>query len=111
MSGVAYYRLKQVDLDGTIVYSKIEQVNRNTKALDIHLYPNPTAGNLTISLPETGETEVKVMNVLGQVVGLKKIVNTKTVELDLTHLPAGTYQVMIVTDKTQFLKKVIKTAR
>jgi hypothetical protein len=111
LSGVAYYRLKQVDLDGTVAYSKIEQVNRNAKAFEVNLYPNPTAGNLTISLPETGVAEVKVMNVLGQVVFAKQLGKARLAELDLAHLPAGTYQVMVVTANKQIVKKVVKTTR
>lgn len=49
-----YYRLKQVDLDGSFEYSKVLMVNVNTQEEQIatwKLYPNPAIGNdLKISL-------------------------------------------------------------
>jgi hypothetical protein len=41
-----YYRLRQVDTDGTIAYSSIVTVNTNAKATDFTAvaYPNPFSG-------------------------------------------------------------------
>jgi hypothetical protein len=40
-----YYRLKQIDFDGTFEYSKIVSVPEETSASSISIYPNP-AGNI-----------------------------------------------------------------
>ena len=107
--GKAYYRLKQIDTDGTVAYSKIETVTLNGKGQEIILYPNPTAGNLTIRMAEMENFEVKVLNVLGQVLQNKNFSQTKNATLDLKNLPAGTYQVLITTANQQIVKKIIKT--
>ncbi|MDW8203932.1 MAG: T9SS type A sorting domain-containing protein, partial [Cytophagales bacterium] len=60
--GKNYYRLKQVDFDGTTTYSKIEVVIFERNALDpnagnMEVYPNPFASNkqsLKVVLPEGG---------------------------------------------------------
>ena len=51
LDGLSYYRLKQVDFDGTITYSKVVAVNRNEKAatelepeIDFTIFPNPSDG-------------------------------------------------------------------
>lgn len=50
LSGNNYYRLRQVDTDGTIEYSDIRLVNLDAGALtSVQVYPNPTSASLTIS--------------------------------------------------------------
>jgi hypothetical protein len=48
---VTYYRLRQVDLDATVSYSKIIAVRNNKKVGNqaISVYPNPSSGKLFIS--------------------------------------------------------------
>ncbi|MBK0404601.1 T9SS type A sorting domain-containing protein [Adhaeribacter sp. BT258] len=105
MSGVAYYRLKQVDLDGTIAYSKIEQVNRNAKAQDIQLYPNPTAGRLYLQT-SAEISNVRMLNVLGQeVYSAKENIRTG---FDIAHLPNGVYQVIIDSNNKTINLKFLK---
>ncbi len=48
-----YYRLRQVDLDGTVTLSPVQVVRWNPQALsdqDLHYYPNPMHGQLTLDL-------------------------------------------------------------
>ena len=47
-----YYRLRQVDLDGTVAYSTVVIVaGTNATLTELVVYPNPTAGRLTATLP------------------------------------------------------------
>lgn len=69
-------------------------------------YPNPTSGVLTIEY--TSELSlVKVFNMLGQEVMLKKL-NETSVEINLSDLNAGTYLVKIEADNASKIVKVIK---
>lgn len=70
-NGNYYYRLKQIDFDGTSKYSNIVQVNVNTVPSVFSLgqnYPNPfnpeTAIEFTVD--KSGFTTLKVFNSLGQ---------------------------------------------
>jgi hypothetical protein len=54
LSGTAYYRIRQVDLDGTFTFSSIQQVDINTEAFTI--FPNPASGWLNVRHPT--ETDV-----------------------------------------------------
>jgi hypothetical protein len=54
---VVYYRLKGVDLDGTMKYSEIRGVTlsiNQAEALEITAYPNPVINDLAISIQSNG---------------------------------------------------------
>lgn len=46
-----YYRLKQVDHDGSYGYSKVISSHTEKDILDIALFPNPSSGQVTVSIP------------------------------------------------------------
>lgn len=46
---VQYYRLRQVDFDGKVHYSKVISVNTSSKST-IEIYPNPTTDNLHFNI-------------------------------------------------------------
>lgn len=102
---VSYYRLKQVDFDGSFVYSNILLIDRdlaglnNTAADEMLIYPNPnTASNVNLQfyLSENKEVEIRVINVLGKVVRnlSVSISNNQVEELYVGNLAKGSYQVV-----------------
>ena len=69
--GVRYYRLKQVDFNGSYIYSDVIAVLLgNNNDLTLSVYPNPLSGtvlNLAVSgLADAEEAEVNVSNLMGQ---------------------------------------------
>jgi len=104
-SGVYYYRLKQVDKDGHFTYSKIIsiQINRSTE-FNVSIYPNPVDNLLKvdIKLGEESELEVRVFdksgkNVLTNPFGGFRKAGTFNELLDTSILPAGQYNLQILT--------------
>lgn len=87
-SALGYYRLKQVDQDGTSAYGPVVAV-RATPALALQAYPNPTTGTLTVT--GTRDTEFALINQLGQVVQRGALALSQTAELDLSRQPNGLY--------------------
>ncbi|WP_137757817.1 LamG-like jellyroll fold domain-containing protein [Pontibacter sp. SGAir0037] len=60
-AGVLYYRLKQVDLDGTVSLSNIVAVEVQRVALvKATLFPNPTTGTLNLDLTQLPEAQYKI---------------------------------------------------
>ena len=68
-SGTSYYRLKQIDFDGTTEYSNIEVVNFEGLEI-ISLFPNPSNGEVSISVKSsaTGTLELKAYDSVGKLV-------------------------------------------
>ena len=89
-----YYRLKQVDADGTFSYSPVRTVGLTDAAEGLSLYPNPARGGaatLTGALPGTVAT---VFDALGRPVATATADASGTAALALpAGLPAGVYLV------------------
>lgn len=51
--GKLYYRLRIVNSDGSVSFSRIVQLN-NESAVTLHLQPNPVKGNFVLTHPEAG---------------------------------------------------------
>jgi len=66
------------------------------------VYPNPTEGQVTISvdLPQVADTDLMVYNPLGQLLihESRKNMDTYRYSMDLRHLPAGQYFIMLSVD-------------
>lgn len=67
--GVSYYRLKQLDYDGTTSYSNIEIVNFEGVEI-ITLFPNPSSGevNIMVKSSETGTITFTVHDAVGKII-------------------------------------------
>ena len=85
LAGRSYYRLRQVDTDGTTAFSPVAAVQLRT---ELAVYPNPSAGMVT--LPATlGDVRYRLLNIVGQT--LLSGQATGNDQLDLTKLGKGTY--------------------
>ncbi len=97
--GVSYYRLKQVDFDGTIEYSKIVSVHSDG-AEALKIYPNPLSQQeLVVEMYDalSGDMRITVYDALGKV-RLDKIVAAQPelkVNLGLLSREPGVYIVAI----------------
>jgi hypothetical protein len=98
-----YYRVKQVDLDGKIDYSKIVIAKRASKLPDfkILIYPIPLIeGDLTLDIHSIAQTEIQIqiIDLLGKEVYREKVPSKgyrTQHQLQLDHLPKGQYQIQI----------------
>lgn len=86
VAGTHYYRLKQVDFDGTSSFSDVVALTQG-EATEISIYPNPADQSLTLSGILAGE-QVMLTDALGRVV-FQGAYNGEQLAID--HLPAGTY--------------------
>ncbi len=71
-SGVNYYRIKAIDVNGDLIYSKIVSVSNQPLSLPYSVYPNPVQKdgkiNLVMSNVESGNKKIRLVNQSGQVV-------------------------------------------
>jgi hypothetical protein len=98
-NGKNYYRLRQVDFDGKVSYSRVIVIEvNNTKTYDnsFTVLPNPTSGPVVATIVSNTDQNVnmRILDVSGRLMGNKDIALVKGVnqlKLDLTKYPAATY--------------------
>ena len=89
-------------------FSGVNDVQINNSA--IHVYPNPTDGNLTIENRLQAKLQsVQFYNTNGILCHTEEInSNTSQIEIKATHLPQGLYYIKINTPQGQVVKKIVK---
>lgn len=114
-NGDNYYRLCQVDYDGTRTASEIivaTCVDETVDAPDVLAYPNPFSGELNVVLENFGNSKasIEVYDMLGVVVKAVDIdSSTQTnVILNLSNLPNAAYNIRVRTKDFVINKNVIK---
>ena len=116
-SDIVYYRIKQVDLNGSITYSSQAKVGQGEVQSFIaeQNYPNPfnPKTSIVIDLLEDTQLEVTVYNLEGKEITklFKGFLSqgTYTFSFDATDLPSGVYLYKITTPKYSEMKKMILT--
>ena len=94
-----YYRLKQIDNDGSFTYSKIVELNYTTIS-NFTLsqnYPNPfnPTTSIQFSIPVESQVTVKLFNAVGQEVSVlvndQFAIGSHSIKIDASNLSSGTY--------------------
>ena len=105
-----YYRLKQVDQDGTFTYSPIRSARLEGTAsqTDFRLYPNPVAERLTAHCTSGSAQKVslQVHNLAGSSLRERQLhlsEGANQITISVQKLPAGVYSLQLVSATQQLL--------
>jgi hypothetical protein len=105
VSGISYYRLKQVDFDGKSTYSKVISLSRSS--LNQLPSPNPFTDHLFISL--STKATVSVQTVDGAVLQTQTLEKGSHDLQSLVHeLPAGLLLLTVSSQETHEIYRVVK---
>ena len=114
LQGAVYYRLKQVDNNGTETYSNIQLVNflkPNTVSIS-SVSPNPFRGELTIqfSTAQTGSATVRLITMQGvEVANLSTQVvrGDNTINMKTSHIARGMYLLRVENGGQAITQKLV----
>ncbi len=109
-SGYCYYRLSQVDFDGTRAYAdKVISVQyTGDEVAQLTIVPNPTDGRFRVSA--TGSMAGGVVQMLSQTGNVVRTVNVDSFDatLDISDLPSGIYVLRFTANNRVLQQKVVK---
>jgi len=111
VAGVQYYRLKQIDLDGTVTYSKAIAVNfSKASTLSVNIFPNPAkdALNITTENNASGEVNIQILNSMGESV-YNQVVEAGLVQtIDIASFIPGVYYVTVIAEGESKIIRLLK---
>ena len=102
--GVVYYKLKQVDFDGTTDYSNTIAI-RNSALDVVKIFPNPTSGIVNIATKQA--VELTIYSTLGTEIINKHFDANTNSKIDISMLSKGIYFITYKTDKEVISEKLI----
>jgi hypothetical protein len=110
-----YYRLKQVDFDGTFSYSDVVNVTYDVPAKFVlnQNFPNPFNPSTTINyfVPKESFVSIKLFDFLGRevttLVSETKSTGSYELSFNASSLPSGTYFYVMTADNYSTTKKMV----
>lgn len=109
-----YYRLKQIDFDGSFEYSSVIALStEKEKDFSLKLSPNPSTGplNFEYSLPETSDILIRVIDqnarLIQTIVAENLTAGQYQVSKDLSQLEKGVYFIVFTSKSGRIVKKII----
>ena len=91
-----YYRLKQVDLDGSFTYTNVVKYEQEKEYNQVKVFPNPTKGVFNLQFSEIASKTIRVRNSMGVIVEQIQIGGQLQTQLDLTSQPKGIYFIEVM---------------
>ncbi|WP_375437476.1 beta strand repeat-containing protein [uncultured Hymenobacter sp.] len=114
--GVVYYRLRQVDTDGTASYSPVRTVRFEAQAAitaKLSVFPNPATASdrvvtLDLSTLPKGTYQASLINATGRLIGAYSVEGGSNKEVDVQTLPTGTYIVVVRGNGLNLSQRLVK---
>lgn len=102
-SGEYYYRLKQIDEDGTWGYTGIKKVS--VLIDEIIFYPNPTEDKLNVDISYEGSYIIELYDLQGQLIFVDKVICHA--EFHIKQFDTGTYYAIVKQNDKIIAKRYI----
>ena len=112
IQGNNYYRIRAVEADGLVSYTKLQVLTFEAQLNEFKLYPNPASKFLILSLEQETNTaaSVQIYNTLGQLMLQENGLSSNQTRLNIEQLPSGTYTARltingVTTETKSFVKQ------
>ncbi len=93
------YRLKMIDIDGSVAYSETRVVKASAAVSDFIIFPNPNRGNAKVTVYDVSSpTDVQLIDQAGRVIKAVSLKNSNTI--DFNNLQTGMYIIRVVNKTT-----------
>lgn len=109
--GQNLYRLKMIDLDGSITYSAIVLVHFDGKNAEIIAFPNPVTDWINLKLPQAYDRDIfsRIYDQQGKIVYQGYIPNgTLLHRLNIGHLPSGSYFIQVALPEGRRVIRIVR---
>jgi hypothetical protein len=96
VSGIVYYRVRIVDLDGKEGFTPVKAVRASANAVKLGVYPNPavSVANVVVDNAEQVSFSLNIFNRNGQLVAQQRAAaGTNAVNVDVSRFAAGDYMI------------------
>ena len=109
---VVYYRLKQVDINGRFIYSRIVAISVDNKTI-VHFYPNPAhnEANLVITINKPEQVQWRIIDNAGRVVQQqqwKLARGSNYLLIDVSQMKKGIYYLELSGETINYSEQFIK---
>lgn len=110
--GINYYRLRQMDFDGSFEYSKVASVELGKDGHTLDVFPNPANNKITVRVPAMEyEAKLEIFDQLGRVAWSGKIEagQLQSLQIDLAEgqFDNGVYLVTLTTNYEKMTERVV----
>lgn len=107
-----YYRIKAINIDGSIVYSEIASLLEKNTTHELTVFPNPVkngAINILLNDKIQGNATIHIINAAGQLVYSDFIKSSLSKQIKINHLPHGAYQIIVKDESGKtWIEKIVK---
>jgi hypothetical protein len=107
---LTYYRLRQVDYDGSFTLSEIVKIDRERSEM-VNVFPNPADDMLYFSVkqPFSNTVSVRITNISGDECFVQTFASDDIYSIDIKDFPNGMYLINIAGEGFSYDKKFVKT--
>lgn len=95
MQGISYYRLMQLDFNGTVSYTSILSINTE-KTERFSVYPNPAKNSFNVLTGNKNIEQMTISNAVGQTFDVAYTKTESGLSIDCSELAAGIYTLTLV---------------
>jgi hypothetical protein len=111
LNGYNYYRIKQVDKDGSYQYSSVQRVSLSDVIKHWSLYPNPARSSTSLyALNNYNKAAISISDLNGRTIYRKvmnNVIANQQISIPLSQLSKGIYVIKIATEQGMDTQKLV----